>query len=76
MALNRVKLGKTVFFMKHFASVFSLILLLKSLIWNEITFSLSNMLSLAEQVGNALMKSISKKICQYIFFYPIYHTLM
>ena len=62
MTLNRPKLGRAVTFMKDFASVVSLILLTKSLIWNKIIFRLSNLLNLAELVVNELTKSISKKI--------------
>ena len=58
MALNRVKLGRAVTFMKYLASVVSLILLPKTLIWNKIT---SHLLNFAEPVENELMKSISKK---------------
>ena len=38
MTLNRVKLGRAVTFMKYLASVISLIVLPKILIWNKITF--------------------------------------
>ena len=77
MALNRVKLGRAVTFMKYLASVVSLILLPKTLIWNKITFPLtSHLLNFAEPVENELMKSISKKNYQYSFFYPIYRCLL
>ena len=62
MTLNRVKLGHAVTFMKHLASVVSLIYLPKSLVWNKITFPASNKLNFAELVENVLMKSISKNI--------------
>ena len=71
MALNRVKLGRAVTFMKHLASVVSLMYLPKTLICNKITFSASNLLNFAELVENELMKSISETIYQYSFFYPI-----
>ena len=71
MTLNRVKLGRAVTFMKYLASVVSLIFLPKILIWNKITFPTSDLLNFAELVGNEL-KSISKKVYQYSFFYPIY----
>ena len=61
MTLNRVKLGHTVTFMKHLASVISLIFLAKTLIWNKITFLASNLLNLAEPVINEPVKSIYKK---------------
>ena len=38
MALNHVKLGREVTFMKYLASVVSLIFLALTLIWNKITF--------------------------------------
>ena len=38
MSLNRVKLGRAVTFIKHLASVVSLIFLALTLIWNKITF--------------------------------------
>ena len=61
MALNRVKLGRAVTFMKYLASGVSLLCLPKTLIWNKITDRLSNSLKLAELVANELTKSISKK---------------
>ena len=73
MALNRVKLGRAIIFMKYLASVFSLIFLAETLICNEIKFLSSNMLNLAELVVNDPMKSTCKKIYQYSFFYSIYH---
>ena len=60
MTLNRVKLGRAVTFMKYLASVVPLIFLPKTLIWNKITYWLSNLLNLAELVLNDLTKSISK----------------
>ena len=76
MTVNRVKLGRTVTFMKYLASVVSLTFLPKALIWNKITFPASNSLNFAELVENELMNSISKKFCQYSFFYPIYRCLL
>ena len=61
MTLNRVELGHAVIFMKYLASVVSLIFLPKTLIWNKITFQLSNSLNFEELVVNGLMKSICKK---------------
>ena len=75
MTLNRVKLGRAITFMKYLASVVSLILLAKTIIWIKITFPSSNLLNLAEVVVNEPMKSIHKKIYQYSFFYSIYHSL-
>ena len=66
--LNRVKLRRAVTFMKHLASVVSLIFLPKTLIWNKITFPGSNSLNFAELLENEFMKSISKEIYQYSFF--------
>ena len=65
MTLNRIKLGCGVTFMKYLASVFSLIFLTKTLIWNKITFPLSNSLNLAELVVNEPVKGIYKKYYQY-----------
>ena len=77
MTPNRVKLGCAVSFMKYLASVLSLIFLPKTLIWNKITFLVSNSsLNFAELVEYELMKSISKKIYQYSSFYPIYRCLL
>ena len=67
MPRNRVKVGCAVTFMKCFASVVSLIVLPKTLIWKKIMFLESNSLNFAELVENELMKSISKKIYQYSF---------
>ena len=58
MTLNHVKLGRTVTFMKYFASVISLTFLRKSLIWNKITFPASDSLHFAELVKNELPKTI------------------
>ena len=62
MTLNCIKLGRAVTFMKYLASVVSLIFLPKTLIWNKITFRLSNLLNLAELVVNELTKRVSSKI--------------
>ena len=58
MTLNRVKLGRAITFMKYLASAVTLIFLAKALIWNKITFPVSNLLILAELVENEPMKSI------------------
>ena len=52
MTLNSVKLERTVTFIKHLASVVSLIFLVLTLIWNKITFLAENLLSLAQLVVN------------------------
>ena len=65
MTFNRVKLEQAVTFRKYLASVVSLIFLLKTLIWNKITFMALNLLNFVELVENELMKSISKKMYQY-----------
>ena len=62
MNVNCVKLGRAVTFMKRLASVVSLILLAKTLIWNKITFPASNLMNFAELVENEPLKSIYKKI--------------
>ena len=76
MTLNRVKLRRTVTFMKCLGSVVSLIFLAKTLIWDKITFPTLNLLSLAELVENEPMKSIYLKIYQNLFFCMIYYCLM
>ena len=76
MTLNCVKPGRAATFMKYLATVVSLIFLPEALISNKITFPLLNSLNLAELVVNRIMKSISKMICQYYLFYPIYDCLM
>ena len=62
MALNGVKLGRAVTFMKYLASVVSSIFLPETKIWNKTTFPASNSLNLAQLVVNELVWSISKKI--------------
>ena len=61
MTFNCVKLGPAVTFLKHLASVVSLIFLAKTLICNKMTFPASNSLNLAELVVNEPTKSIYKK---------------
>ena len=68
MAPNGIKLGRAVTFMKYLASVFSLIFLPKTLIWNKITFPAPNSLNLAEPMLNESMKSIYEKNYQCSFF--------
>ena len=75
VTLNRAKLGCTVTFMKYLASVVSLIFLPNTLVWNKITFWISNTLNLAELVVNEITKSISK-FYQYSFLHPIFHCLL
>ena len=67
MTLNCIKLGHAVTFMKHLDSVVTLILLLKTLNWNKITFPVSNSLNLAKLVVNEPRKSIYKKFTNIIF---------
>ena len=50
MTLNGVKLGRAFTFMKSFASVVSLIFLVKTLIGDKFTFPASNSLNFAELV--------------------------
>ena len=52
MTLNCVKLGRAVTFMKYLASIVFLIFLAKALIWNKMTFPVSNSLNLADLVVN------------------------
>ena len=65
--LNHVNLGRAVTFIKYLASVICLMFVPKTLIWDKIKFSASNLLNFAELIKNELMKSISKKIYQYSF---------
>ena len=53
--------------MRYLARVVSSIFLPKSLIWNEITFPVSNLLNYAELIENELRKNISKKINKHFF---------
>ena len=76
MALNRVELGRSVTFVKFFASVVPLRFLPKSLSWNKIMLLKSNLLNFPELVINEVKKSISKSIYQRLFSYPSYHCLM
>ena len=76
MALNSVKLVHVVTSMKYLASLVFLIFLPKTLIWNEIAFPTSNSLNFAEVVENEFVKSISKSVYQYSFFYSIYRCLL
>ena len=50
MTGKHIKLGRAVTFMKYLANVVFLIFLTNTLILNEITFWLSNLLNLAELV--------------------------
>ena len=61
MTPNRIKPGLAVTFVKYLASVVSLIFLLKTLIWNKITFPALNSLNFRHLVKNELMKNISRK---------------
>ena len=62
MALNRVKLGQAVSFMKYLASFASFISLPKTLIWKKITLTASNLLNFAELLVNELMKGIFREV--------------
>ena len=75
MTLNRVKLGRVVTFTKYFAGVVSLKRLPKNLIWNKITFSVSNLLKLAGMVVNEFIKLLPKNY-QHFVFYSIYYCLI
>ena len=68
MTPNRVKLGRTVTFMKYLASVVSLIFLPKTLIWNKTTFPTSNSLNFAELMEIKLVKEYFRKKITIIFF--------
>ena len=68
MSLNCVKLGHAVTLTKDLASAVSLIFLPKTLIWNKITFPVSNLLNFGELLKSELMKNISKKIYKIFLF--------
>ena len=61
MTYDQEKSGLAITFVKYFISAVSLMFLTKSLIWNKITFQLSNSLNPAELLVNELTKSISRK---------------
>ena len=67
MTFNRVKLGRAVTFIKYLASVVSLILLPKTLIWNKMTFPASNSLNLAVFVENESRRVSPKKFTNISF---------
>ena len=71
MALNRVKLGRAVTFMKYLASLVSLIFLAKNLIWNKITSPTSNLLNLAELLVNEPMRRNYKKLPILFFLFDL-----
>ena len=60
MTLNRGKVASAVTFTRYLVNVASLIFLPKTLIWNKITFPISNSVNLEELVGIELTKSICK----------------
>ena len=62
MTLNRAKLARGVIFMKYLASVVSLIIVPKTLIWNKITFLLSHLVNLPELVVSELRRVSPKKL--------------
>ena len=62
MALNLVKLGRAVTFIKYLYVIVPLIFLSKTFVWNKITLRLSNSLNLAELMVNKLTKSVSTKV--------------
>ena len=69
MALNRVKLGRAVTFMKYLAGVVSLIYLAKTLIWNRVTFPTSNSLNVADLV--ILIEYMRKKLQIFVFLFNL-----
>ena len=75
MTINAVKLGRAVTFIKNLVSVVSLIFLMKTLSWNKITFSASNLLNIAELVLNEPMKSIFNKTYKYSFLCKYFKSL-
>ena len=69
MALNRVKLGRAVTFIKYLAGVVSLIYLAKTLIWNRVTFPTSNSLNVADLV--ILIEYMRKKLQIFVFLFNL-----
>ena len=62
MILNRIKLERTVIFIKYIAIVFPLVFPPKILIWNTIMLPALNLLKILELVENALEKTSSESI--------------
>ena len=54
MTVNRLKLRLAVSFMKYLASVLSLIILAKTLIWNKINLPTLNLMDLAGLIAHWL----------------------
>ena len=54
MTVNRLKLRLAVSFMEYLASVLSLIILAKTLIWNKINFPTLNLMDLAGLIAHWL----------------------
>ena len=71
MNVNCIKLGRAVAFMEYLASVISLIILAKTLIWNKITFPVSNVMNFAELIENEPLKSIYKKFPVFLFLFDL-----
>ena len=71
MTLNRVKLGRTVTFMRYRAGIVSLIFLPKTLNWNKVTFLASNSLNLEELVLNELMKKKKLPVLLFLSDLPL-----
>ena len=71
MTLNCVKLGRAVTFMKYFASLVSLIFLVKTLICNKITSPASNLLNFAELVESELQKSVQQNLPIFLFLFDL-----
>ena len=67
MTLNSVKLGRPVTFMKCLASIVSLILPPKTLIFKKFLLPASDSLNIAELVVNELINSISKNFTNILF---------
>ena len=66
------KLGRAVTFMKYLASVVSLIFLPKTLIWNKITSSASNLLNFAELVELVASEEyLQKNLTIFLFLFDL-----
>ena len=68
MALNRLKLGRAVTFMKCLAGAVSLIYLAKTLIWSRVTFPTSNSLNFADLV---ILEYLRKKLQIFLFLFNL-----
>ena len=67
MTYDQEKSGLAITFVKYFTSAVSLMFLTKSLIWNKITFQLSNSLNPAELLVNELTRVYPENLLIFLF---------